>query len=125
VVGTIITLSQARAYGADEDLAFGGTETFDGVTVERYEPSRASPQLVQAGSAAGAGVGSGNVGVTDFQYVVLVDADGLPRFESWSFTGETTDGQRSTGEWECSLTGVGSTTVADPDWLADAEAGSG
>jgi hypothetical protein len=123
VVATAIALSQARAYGADENLAFEGSETFDGVAVERYELSEADSQLIQAGSAASAGAaGSGNMEITDFQYVVLVDEDGLSRFESWSFSGRTADGQVVTGEWEYSLTKVGSTTVEDPDWLAEAEA---
>ena len=55
VVATAIALSQARAYGADEDLSFAGQETFDGVSVERYELSRADSQLIQASSAAGTG----------------------------------------------------------------------
>jgi hypothetical protein len=125
VVATAIALSQARAYGADEDLSFEGRETFDGVSVERYELSRADSQLIRAGSAVGAGAGGtagGVAEITDFQYVVLVDADGLSRFESWSFEGRTADGETVSGEWEYSLTKVGSTTVNDPDWLADAKA---
>ena len=53
---------------------------------------------------------------------MLVDADGLPRYESWSFEGETDDGETITGEWEYTLTKVGSTTVDDPEWLAAAQA---
>ena len=127
VVATAIGLSQARAFGADEDLTFEGRETFDGVTVERYELSRADSQLIQAGSALGTGVAgpdSGDVRITDFQYAVLVDADGLSRFESYTVSGETADGQSVRIEWEYSLTDVGSTTVDDPDWLAEASAQS-
>jgi hypothetical protein len=124
-LATAISLSQARAYGANEDLSFEGTETFDGVSVERYELSEASSQLIQAGSAAGAATGSGNVEITDFHYTVLVDGDGLSRFESWSFEGRTDDGQTISGQWEYSLTAVGSTTVDEPDWLAEAQAASG
>jgi hypothetical protein len=124
VVATAIAFSQARAYGSDENVMFEGTETFDSVTVQRYELTRADSQLIQAGSAAGVAAGSGNVEITDFRYVVLVDEDGLSRFESWSFSGETTDGQTVRGEWEYSLTKVGSTTVDDPEWLAEAEAQS-
>jgi hypothetical protein len=123
VVATAIALSQARAYGADDELSFEGRETFDGVSVERYELSRADAQLIQAGSAAGAAAGAGaGAEITDFRYAVLVDADGLSRFESWSFTGRTSDGETVSGEWEYSITKVGSTTVDDPDWLADAQA---
>ncbi|WP_152039995.1 DUF7537 family lipoprotein [Salinigranum salinum] len=124
VVATAIAFSQARAYGSDENMAFEGTETFDGVSVQRYELTRADSQLIRAGSAAGVAAGSSNVEITDFRYVVLVDEDGLSRFESWSFSGETTDGQTVRGEWEYSLTKVGSTTVDDPEWLAEAEAQS-
>lgn len=124
VVATAIALSQARAYGSDESMQFEGEETFDGVSVKRYELTRADSQLIQAGSAAGVAAGSGNTEITDFRYVVLVDEDGLSRFESWSFSGETTDGQAINGEWEYSLTKVGSTTVDDPEWLAEAEAQS-
>lgn len=120
VVGTAIALSQARAYGANEDLASRGTETFDGVRVTRYELSEADSQLIQAGSAAASGA-PGTAEITDFHYVVLVDEDGLSRYESWSFTGRTAEGQAISGEWEYSLTRVGSTTLDDPDWLADAQ----
>ena len=121
VVGTAIALSQARAYGANEDMANRGTERFDGVTVTRYELSEADSQLIQAGSAATSGA-PGTAEITDFHYVVLVDEDGLSRYESWSFTGRTAEGQAISGEWEYSLTGVGATTVDDPDWLTDAQA---
>ncbi|GAB6860928.1 hypothetical protein ACFR97_00030 [Haloplanus litoreus] len=119
VVGTAIALSQARAYGADEDLTARGTERFDGVSVTRFELSEASSPLIRAGSVSTAG-SSGVVEITDFRYVVLVDANGLSRYESWSFTGRTTEGETVSGEWEYTLTGVGSTTVEDPEWLAAA-----
>jgi hypothetical protein len=121
VVGTAIALSQARAYGANEDMTNRGTEQFDGVTVTRYELSEADSQLIQAGSAATSGA-PGTAEITDFHYVVLVDADGLSRYESWSFTGRTAEGQTVSGEWEYSLTTVGSTPVEDPEWLAAAQA---
>lgn len=121
VVGTAISLSQARAYGANEDMANRGTERFDGVAVTRYELSEADSQLIQAGSAATSGA-PGTAEITDFRYVVLVDADGLSRYESWSFTGRTAEGQAVSGEWEYSLTAVGSTAVEDPEWLAAARA---
>jgi hypothetical protein len=121
VVGTAIALSQARAYGANEDLTSRGSERFDGVSVTRYELSEADSQLIQAGSAATSGA-PGTAEITDFHYVVLVDEDGLSRYESWSFTGRTAEGERVSGEWEYSLTRVGSTSVDDPDWLADARA---
>jgi len=120
VVGTATALSQARTYDSTDDLTFRGTETFDGVAVDRYELSTADTALIRAGSAAA----PADLEITDFRYVVLVDADGLPRHESWSFSGRADDGTVVSGEWEYSLTGLGSTAVDDPDWLAAAVAAS-
>ncbi|MFC7172548.1 hypothetical protein ACFQL0_02530 [Haloplanus litoreus] len=89
------------------------------MSVTRFELSEASSPLIRAGSVSTAG-SSGVVEITDFRYVVLVDANGLSRYESWSFTGRTTEGETVSGEWEYTLTGVGSTTVEDPEWLAAA-----
>ncbi|WEL24780.1 DUF7537 family lipoprotein [Haloferax volcanii] len=121
VLATAIALSQARAYGADDDLTFAGTETFDGASVERYELSAANEALILAGSAAAQGE-PGTLEVTSFEYVVLVDEDGLSRHESWSFSGRMDDGSEVSGSWEYSLTGVGSTTVEEPAWLDEARA---
>jgi len=121
VLGTAIALSQARAYGADDGLVFAGTETFDGVTVDRYELSATDEALIRAGSVAAQGE-PGTLEVTEFGYVVLVDGDGLSRHESWTFSGRMDDGTEVSGSWEFSLTAVGSTTVDDPDWLDEAGA---
>lgn len=121
VVATAIALSQARAYGADDDLAFTGTETFDGVSVQRYELSTANEALILAGSAA-APNSPGAMEVTNFEYVVFVDEDGLSRHEVWTFSGRMDDGTEVSGSWEYSLMDVGSTTVDDPDWLDEAKA---
>jgi hypothetical protein len=121
VLGTAIALSQARAYGADDGLTFAGTETFDGVTVDRYELSAADQALIRAGSVAAQGE-PGTLEITSFEYVVLVDEDGLSRHESWAFSGRTDDQNEVSGSWEFSLTGVGSTTVEEPDWLNEAGA---
>ncbi|CQR51030.1 MULTISPECIES: DUF7537 family lipoprotein [Haloferax] len=121
VLATAIALSQARAYGADDDLTFAGTETFDGASVERYELSAANEALILAGSAAAQGE-PGTLEVTSFEYVVLVDGDGLSRHESWAFSGRMDDGTEVSGSWEYSLTGVGSTTVDEPAWLGEARA---
>ena len=121
VLGTAIALSQARAYGADDGLTFAGTETFDGVTVDRYELSAADQALIRAGSVAAQGE-PGTLEITSFEYVVLVDEDGLSRHESWAFSGRTDDQNEVSGSWEFSLTGVGSTTVEEPDWLDEAGA---
>jgi hypothetical protein len=121
VTATAVALSQARAYSANDGLEFVGSETFDGVAVDRYELSAANEALILAGSAAAA-ESADEIEVTSFEYVVLVDEDGLSRHESWRFTGQTADGDEVRGSWEYSLTALGSTTVDDPDWLADAQA---
>jgi hypothetical protein len=120
VVASAIALSQARTYGADDGLTFVGSEVFDGVRVDRYELSAADAGLALAGAAAVGGA-SGATTITDFQYVVLVDADGLSRYESWTVSGRE-NGEAIGGSWEYSLTGVGSTSVADPAWLGEATA---
>jgi hypothetical protein len=121
VLGTAIALSQARAYGADDDMVFAGTETFDGVTVDRYELSTTAEALIRAGSVA-AQDQPGTLQVTNFEYAVLVDEDGLSRYESWAFSGRTDDQNEMSGSWEYSLTAVGSTTVDEPDWVDEAGA---
>lgn len=120
VLGTAIALSQARAYGADDDLVAAGTETFDGVTVDRYELSATDEALIRAGSVSAQGE-PGDFEVTNFEYAVLVDENGLSRHESWQFSGRADD-QAVSGAWEFSLTGVGSTTVEEPDWVDQAAA---
>jgi hypothetical protein len=81
-VATALALSQARAYGADDDLAFAGTETFDGVPVDRYELRAANEALILAGSAAAANA-PGDLRITSFEYVVLVDGARRHVGEPW------------------------------------------
>ncbi len=83
VIATAIALSQARAYGTNDGMAFAGAETFGGVSVDRHELSAANEATVLAGSAAAA-ESADEMEVTSFEYVVLVDEDGLSRHESWS-----------------------------------------
>lgn len=104
------------SYGDVDDLNRRGTETYDGVTVTRYEISG-----VDEWWAASAASADGEFTITDFSYVVLVDENGLSRYESWSFSGRTADGATVNGAWEYTLTDVGSTTVEDPAWLAEAK----
>ncbi|MEF8779152.1 MAG: hypothetical protein V5A46_00565 [Haloferacaceae archaeon] len=120
VLGAAIALSQARAYGSNDDMTFVGTETFDGVGVDRYELPDAGRALILAGSTAASS--PDDLRITDFEYVVLVDGNGLSRYESWSFSGVADDGTEVRGSWEYALTGVGSTAVDDPDWLEEARA---
>lgn len=111
-------------YGdAEEDAQFVGTETYDGVTVSRYEYSDAdawstynqetTSSLFETDEA---------VTVTDFTVAVLVDSNNVGRLTTWTLTGETESGQTVSVDWRYSLTDIGSTTVEEPDWLADAKA---
>lgn len=103
--------------GDVEDYTRVGTETFDGVSVTRYE--YADPLLWRS---YGLGtVDEDEMSVTDFVLVVLVDEDGLARSTSWSLEGVTTDGERIVGEWRYQVTEVGTTVVDEPDWLETAK----
>ncbi|MBX0297131.1 DUF7537 family lipoprotein [Haloarcula nitratireducens] len=101
-------------YESVEDAEFVGRETFDGVTVDRYEYT--DPHLWRQYGASAFG-GDENVTVTDFTVVVLVDEDGLARKTQWTLTGETDDGRPVSAAWHYALTGVGTTAVDDPEWL--------
>lgn len=109
----------ALSYESVDEARLVGTETFDGVTVDRYEYSDLSTWQEFGAGAFGSG---GNVTVTDFTVVILVDEDGLARQTAWTLTGETDDGDTISVEWRYEVTGVGSTDVPDPDWLDDARA---
>ncbi|WP_135301877.1 DUF7537 family lipoprotein [Haloarcula amylovorans] len=101
-------------YESVEDAEFVGQETFDGVTVDRYEYTDTQLWRQYGASAFGS---DENVTVTDFTVVVLVDGDGLARKTQWTLTGETDDGKPVSAAWHYTLTGVGATTIEDPEWL--------
>jgi hypothetical protein len=123
VVGDAVSSAGVYARGDLSDLSRVGTEQFDGVTVTRYELTDAESTVWRAGAVAAAAGGSApDVEMQSVEYVVLVDRDGLARYESWTYTGRTADGRTVSGAWEFSLTAVGSTTFDDPEWLAEAEA---
>nr|WP_254273434.1 hypothetical protein [Halomicroarcula marina] len=109
----------AFGYDSVDEARFVGTETFDGVSVDRYEYS---DPAVWRQYGAGAFGTEENVTITEFRVVVLVDEDGLARMTSWTLSGETETGQPVSADWRYTLTGIGSTSVEDPDWLAEAEA---
>jgi hypothetical protein len=96
-----------------------GTERFDGVTVDRYEYTDRTLWRQYGATTFGT---EENVTVTEFTVFVLVDEEGLARSTGWTLVGETDAGETVTGDWRFDLTGVGSTTVADPDWLDEARA---
>jgi len=107
----------------ESDIQYVGTETYDGVTVDRYEYSDASAWSEYNENVSIAMFSSDTeVTVTSFSVVVLVDEDGVGRLTTWTLAGEAADGTPVSAEWSYSLTDIGSTTVEDPDWLADAQA---
>ncbi|WP_324756584.1 DUF7537 family lipoprotein [Haloarcula sp. GH36] len=108
-------------YDDFEDAQFVGTEQFDGITVDRYEYS---DPTVWRNYGAGTFGSDENVTINDFTVVVLVDGDGLARSTEWTVSGVTDTGVPVSSNWSYTLTGVGSTTVADPDWLDEAKAQS-
>ena len=110
-------------YGSlEEDAQRVGRETFDGVSVTRYEYADTSAwQTYNQGLASGTFDSDENVTVTDFEIATLVDDDGIARLTTWTLTGETESGETVSIEWRYSLTDIGSTTVEDPEWLAAAQ----
>ena len=102
----------------ESDARFVGTETYDGVTVSRYEYDNTAAWQDYGGSL----YGSENVSVTDFTVAVLVDSDGVARLTTWTLSGEAADGTPVSSEWRYSVTDIDSTTVADPAWLDEARA---
>jgi ribosomal protein L27 len=116
-VASALARGAAFTYDDLSDARRVGTETFDGVSVDRYEYT--DPMLWRQYGTTAFGTEE-NVTVTDFTLVALVDGDGLARSTGWTLTGETEDGRTVTAEWRFEVTDVGSTTVADPDWLDEA-----
>lgn len=99
-----------------DDFTFVGTETYDGVRVSRYELRDVTPWIAaQAADDA-------EVRWSDFSYEVLIDDQGLVRSERWQGTGVDDAGVEHAIEFTYELTGVGSTDVAEPGWLAEAAA---
>jgi hypothetical protein len=103
----------------DDALVKTGSETFDGVSVTRYEATDVEqwayfqPYVAEDGR------------ITDFEYVILVDDDGVVRSMTWYLAGvdESGDEPRPFSQRvEMRLTDVGTTTVEDPDWLDEARA---
>jgi len=118
---SVVERATGRASGFTSDLesdaSFVGTETYDGVTVSRYEYDNTAAWQTYGGSL----FGSENVSVTEFTVAVLVDSDGVARLTTWTLSGEADDGTVVSSTWNYSVTGIGSTTVSDPAWLAEAQ----
>lgn len=108
---TLFSVESSFASGSDlEAFTAVGTETYDGVSVTRFERSdRPSWVHNQAGD--------GEYTWNSFDYVVLVDEDGVVRYESWGGDGVDEAGVEHTISFSYAITGVGSTTIEDPEWL--------
>jgi hypothetical protein len=117
-VASALSRGAAVSYDDFEDAPRVGTETFDGVTVDRYEYT---DRTLWRQYGAGTFGTEENVTIQEFTVVTLVDRDGLARSTGWTVVGETDAGETVTAEWRFDLTGLGSTAVADPDWLAEAQ----
>lgn len=117
--GQSLFSAQAQSYVGDlSGYERTGTETYDGVRVTRYEETQ-RPTWFAGGSWT-----DGEVRWTEFTYSVLVDDDGLVRSEGWSAEGTDDAGVTVTVEYSYSVTGIGSTSVDEPDWTADADEGN-
>ena len=114
---TLFPVESYVSSGGLSEFSAAGTETYDGVTVTRYERTDRPAWIGQQGSDA-------EITWTEFSYVVLVDADGLVRYESWGAEGVDADDGEHGMAFSYALTGVGSTAVDDPDWLGAADAQS-
>jgi len=113
--GESLFSAQAQSYVGDlSGYERVGTETYDGVRVTRYEETQ-RPTWFAGGSWS-----DGEVRWSEFTYSVLVDGDGLVRSEGWSAEGTDDTGVTVTVEYSYSVTGVGSTTVDEPDWVGTA-----
>jgi len=97
---------------------YTGTTSYDGVTVKRYVLTERTPWLLAQSQL------DEEFRIGEFDYELMVDGDGLVRYERWHVMG-TQAGVERTVTFEYTLTDVGSTTVADPDWLAAAMAQNG
>lgn len=100
----------------DDDLSEfdrTGRTAFDGVEVNRYVLTE------RPGWIAAQQLAEGEVRWTDFEFEVLVDDDGVVRAERWTATG-TQDGETLVMEFSYEVTGIGTTTVDEPAWVATA-----
>lgn len=108
---------EAYVYGGGlDEFTFAGTQTYDGVRVERYVMEKQASWLEAQQQA------DEDLEWTEFTYEVLVDEQGLVRSESWRGEGVDDDGVTKVIEFSYTLTGVGSTHVAEPAWIDDARA---
>lgn len=98
-----------------DDWAFEGTERYDGVSVRRYSYQGSDPWL-------GTTHVDSEFTAKSWTFTMLVDRDGIVRYQTYRVDGVDGENNAMWVEWEYTVTGVDSTTVADPGWLNDAKA---
>ena len=97
------------------DWSDAGMTTFDGVSVREYVYTGSDYWLGARGDTA-----ESDFDLRDVEFRMLVDSDGIARYQSFSVDGTDEDGTPQTVEWEYTITDIGSTVVEDPDWFAEA-----
>lgn len=100
------------------DFTYAGTEDVDGATVHVYEAEGAAS--VNTSSPAFAQLNQSNV--DEASATMHVDEDGVVRLAGYEVTVSVRDRTQSV-ETTQRFTAVGSTEVAEPDWLSDAQSG--
>ena len=114
----VIDRSLLQSLGADIDWTYAGTETVDGDTVSRFEANGSDITGFAADDAVSTNV-SANGTADSASAVVLVDEDGVVRSVQYRVTTER-DGRPVTVTLSLSVSQVGDTSVAEPDWLSEA-----
>ncbi|WP_058996785.1 hypothetical protein [Haloarcula sp. CBA1127] len=116
---SVIDRSLLQSLGSDINWTYAGTETVDGDSVSRFEATGSNVTGFTADNAVSTNVSAN--GTTDAaSATVLVDADGVVRSFQYRVTTER-DGQPVTVTLSLSVSQVDDTTVAEPDWLSEAE----
>lgn len=98
------------------DFTYAGTEDVDGVTVHVYEVEGAAS--VNTSSPAFAQLNQSNI--DEASATMHVDEDGVVRLAGYEVTVTVQDRTQSI-ETTQRFTALGSTEVAEPDWLSDAQ----
>ncbi len=117
---SVLDRSLVQSLGSDVDWTFAGTETVDGDRVSRFEASGRNVTGFAADEAVAANVTEGE-SIDAVSASVLVDERGVVRSFRYSLATER-DGRPFSVTLTLSVSGVGETTVEEPDWLSKATA---
>ncbi|EMA07624.1 hypothetical protein SAMN05443574_106182 [Haloarcula vallismortis] len=115
---SVIDRSLLQSLGTDINWTYAGTGTVDGDSVSRFEATGGEVTGFAADTAVSTNV-SANGTTESASATVLVDEDGVVRSFQYRVTTER-DGQPVTVTLSLSVSQVGDTTVAEPDWLSNA-----